>query len=559
MVTVSSITSNGITWGFTTSLTAGQYINGDWWVLGPAMVSSIDPSSQLRADLTVKNGSVIADTLSQAIQGFDSGLTYNIPYSSTLNVGYGISESAPIILGTGQRLLSVSSRDVFPPILKAAVLTCVSSIVPDNSFRPGYTDSFQDYLSASSFLSQYVNKIGNVNASALVTSAIAYSSVINYVSSFWLDCFSGFNAAEFRPVSSMPYKDYEIANAISKAALAINYNSGFDKSSVAVHIAQKGIDTYSNLVSLGLSWSDRGYIGTGKKFPILFAGVMLENEDMLNVGLDYPIVMGGPNRFAEDMETFIVSSVSGGINYGYGSYITSDIGLPEWGDAHWNTPIYDNNQWVNSTSYGNDARRVFTMNNWLGFLMASKIMGMETLWNHSPLFLYFNRYILKEYELQGDYDAVNIPNESTWVNEVIDAYNSEYFPSNSSRQVSGIEYHGVSNKTNILLFTSANPPTTSGTPITLYVTNPVLAGSALPLVGQRLRSGYVDSDGSGILYVENSINSALSLVSSSASMDVYSYTPGSMDEYVQLIWTHPTTFKILGSSNALRVIPGRVY
>jgi hypothetical protein len=559
MVTVSSITSNGITWSFASQLTAGQYINGDWWVLGPAMVSSISPSSQLRSDTSVKNGSVIADTLNLNYQGFDSGLEYHLPYSSILNVGLDINESAPLILNTGQRLLSVSARDLYPPIQTAGVLTCVSSTVPDNCFRPGYTDQTKDYIPASSFLTFYQNRIGNVDASALLTGAPTYNSIVGSLSGFWLDCFSGFNAAEFRPINSMPYKDYGIASAISDAALSINYNSGFDKSSIAVHIIQKGIDNYSNLVNLGSSWSDRGYIGTGKKFPILFAGVMLDDIDMGNIGINYPVVYGGPNPFAEDMETFIVSSISGSINQGYGSYATSDIGVPEWGNSHWNSVIYDTSSWVNATSYGNDARRVFTMENWLGFLMASKIMGLGSLWNHSPLFLYFNRYILKEHELEASYSDYEITVEPTWVDTIVDSYNSEYFPTDSSRQVSGVEYHGISSRSNILLYTSANPPTASAAHAVLYVTNPVLAGSGLVLIGQHLRSGFVDSDGSGILYVEPTRNSAVTLISSTSTLDTYTYSNSSGDEYVQVVWLDPTTYKILGSSNAIRIVAGRVY
>ena len=42
-VKVQQLTQYGITWTFDRPVQAGQFINGDWWVIGPVTVTSITP------------------------------------------------------------------------------------------------------------------------------------------------------------------------------------------------------------------------------------------------------------------------------------------------------------------------------------------------------------------------------------------------------------------------------------------------------------------------------------------------------------------------------------
>ena len=48
-----SITQHGITWTFDRDCPAGQFVNGDWWVVGPVQVVSVSPSpGPVSKDLT---------------------------------------------------------------------------------------------------------------------------------------------------------------------------------------------------------------------------------------------------------------------------------------------------------------------------------------------------------------------------------------------------------------------------------------------------------------------------------------------------------------------------
>jgi hypothetical protein len=57
MASTSAITSKeGINWRFVNQVSYGTYINGDSWVVGPILVSSVTPATTSRSDSTVKNG-----------------------------------------------------------------------------------------------------------------------------------------------------------------------------------------------------------------------------------------------------------------------------------------------------------------------------------------------------------------------------------------------------------------------------------------------------------------------------------------------------------------------
>lgn len=567
MATTSTLTSKeGIVWRFVNPVSYGTYINSDYWVVGPVMVSSVSPSTVLRADLTAKHGSMLASQLSTSVQGFDGAATFQYPYDSTLNAGNYISDSSPLILSPGTRLISVSSTDGYPIISVASVLTCVSATVESSYFRPGYTDSSIDSLSSEYFVATSGNRFANFDLTTLRSiitpgkTEATYNNLLSSVSSFWFDPFPGQNSRFLRPGTSMPLEDTLIAAAISNAALTINYyNSLITKSTIATHLTQIGIDNYSNLVNLGTSWAGRGPFGSSKKFTMLFAGMLLGNEDMLNVGRDYTVTLGATNKFPEDNQTFFVASGASGINYGYGNYVTSDIGLPEWGITHWSDPSYDSSQWVDTSSYGSDQRRFFSMKNWVGYLFASKIMGLQNHWNNPALFYYFNRYFQKELEIYGYVTSGNIkdslaPDGMEWQYDYVSGFNSEYFSATSNDNIDGIEYFGIASEPNLALYVSSYNRSTLE--VKLLVPNPPIQGSGVLLFGSSLLPFPVISnagaDTSSIVYVANGIPSNYSLASSSPTLDTYLLNlPTSDDYYAQIVWINAAG--VIDSTNAIKI------
>ena len=558
MATTSIITSKeGIIWRFVNPVSYGQYCTGDYWVQGPVLVSSISPSSTLRSDLTTKNGSMLGSNLATGLQGLDSAVNFQYTYISSLNLGNYISQSSPLALKPGDRLISVSSADTLPAVRWASILTCVSSNVIDvSSFRPGYTDSTVDYINGYE-LSAYNSKLANFDLTQILTKAEpTYAGLLSSVSSTWFDPFIGFNARFIRPTGAMPYDDSIIAAVISNVALASNYYlTGSNKQELAKYLTQIGIDAYSDLINLNQKWATVGPQGSGKKFCILFAGRMLDNQDYLNVGSDYTVSYGTQNVFPEDTQTFFVSSINGSINYGYGGYSSSDIGLPEWGIEHWNTASLDTSSWVTS-AYGSDLRRFFAMKNWVGYLFAAKIMGLQNYWNHDPLFYYFNRYFAKELEIVSQIGTGNIkealaPSGMEWQYDYVSGMNSYYFPSGSSSRINGVGFHGISTNTSSLLYVESYVSALDY--YVLKVLNP-LNGSGIFLAGSSTLPNVFNSNSntSSIIYVTPSYTLAESVsVSATNYMTYGAYIPFD-DIYVQMVWRDSDNQNIR-STNAIRI------
>ena len=127
-----SVSRHGITWTFDRDRVTGFYANGDPWVVGPVVITSITPRPAVG-----RNGSMLNPALGSR-QAFDDRYiaTYN-PYDNTLNVGIKL----PLTVGANSSLISsISSVDYKQWGLTQmfAVLTCVSSAPPAGSFRPAY-------------------------------------------------------------------------------------------------------------------------------------------------------------------------------------------------------------------------------------------------------------------------------------------------------------------------------------------------------------------------------------------------------------------------------------
>src|SRR5690349_18450338 len=83
------ISQYGITWTFDKPVTTGQFITGDWWVIGPVSIVHISPEpgpvpreqldikinrwndTSLKLDTTMRNGSMIVTRAGRS-QGYDS-------------------------------------------------------------------------------------------------------------------------------------------------------------------------------------------------------------------------------------------------------------------------------------------------------------------------------------------------------------------------------------------------------------------------------------------------------------------------------------------------------
>ena len=191
-----------------------------------------------------------------------------------------------------------------------------------------------------------------------------------------------------------------------------------DKALLTIRLVQIGIDFYGNYRD-GFYQEGVGGHGSGRKLPILFAGALLQDADMLHVGYDYPSerqLNGSYTRFfGEDCQTFYVQQTSASaINWGYGGYSNTNLGMPEFGFSHVHQPENDHVDWLQD-SY----RRCCTANAWMGGVLCARMMGLVDEWNHQALFDYLDRFAVTE-------PAGWTRSWSPWVGAMWDQYRPQF-------------------------------------------------------------------------------------------------------------------------------------
>jgi len=402
------ITQHGITWKFDTDVETGQFANGDYWVVGPVNITTITNSYHTYGftPASDQDGSMINPPTTNK-QGYEGALT---TYDSSLNVshpgGNPISATNPLALSTNSSLISSvswlynSESDTEPgcpsfnggthtprPTLRtAAVLTCLDSAPAAGSFRPPYCGNDKTIKFNKSDLDY-----ASLKNLAPVASTLTLSDMERAVERLWIDHIYQYAGAYLHPSENMPEYGAELSKELGKVALMLHLDfnqlpGSPSKETLLIRFVQIGID-FAGIADNGGSWPSNGGHLMGRKWPILFAGIVLGDAHMGNVG-------HWTTAFQEDYDTFYISQAEVDMTHSPAwnpdhrappmPYETEHIGMPEWGIRHRADPWADNLHWL--ATYR-------TMNNpaYVGFVLAAQIMGQKTAWNHNALFDYVDR------------------------------------------------------------------------------------------------------------------------------------------------------------------------
>jgi hypothetical protein len=392
LLAATQVSQFGITWTFDKDYPCGQFANGDHWVVGPVTIARITPSSAALSDRTM-NGSMVNPSPANSSQGYDSSMAYTT-YDANLNKALNVSSDKPLILPPGSSLvstISVAAAGARPQVQTAAILTVLADAPPSGSFRPPYSGSDKTIRYNKSQLNYSLLKslLPAGNAPGL-------GAVERYFERPWIDHQGGWTGRFQHPADNMPDYGDQISRQIGDGALMLHLNfTNSEKETLLVRYVQLGIDLYGIVKAGGTqNWSNDGGHASGRKWPIMFAGLMLNNPAMVTIGsYDTTGV-----HFGEDDQTFYVSQSDLAIQHyyapektAYTNYVAADIGLPEWGIRHATIPDYDGKNW-DAAAY----RTTNTANSWAGFVLAAQIMNQKAAWNHAALFDYMDRYMAVE-------------------------------------------------------------------------------------------------------------------------------------------------------------------
>lgn len=360
---VSSVTQHGITWTFNSPRPVGQFVNGDYWVVGPVTVISVSPIPSAG-----RNGSMINPGDNQA---YDSRAGKYQPAQAI---------AFPHLLQPGSSLISTISLPVVNAnqtyVKTAAVLTCVSLAPPMGMFRPPYAGTVKTLYHSSQLI-----PVRLLPTLAPVAATPTLDSVSAKFEKPWIDHVIGWSARSTHPADNMPAYGREISDEINKAALMLLLDEKIigSKQTLLIRFVQLGIDLMG-VTRAGGSWPPDGGHASGRKWPIVFAGHMLGDIEMRDIK---KTVM-----FGEDGQTFYVQQTAPGvINSGFGGYVAADLGIAEWGIRHATHPNMDSKLWTSNY------RQCCTANAWAGAALAARIMKLRNDWSNDAFFDYQDRYM----------------------------------------------------------------------------------------------------------------------------------------------------------------------
>ncbi|MFY9345848.1 MAG: hypothetical protein WAT39_25375 [Planctomycetota bacterium] len=372
----------GTSWAFDRPVQCGRFVNGDWWVVGPVAIVAITPRS-VADGARVRHGSMINPDPKAHTQGYDSAMFGDGAagrFDPVANVGLGVSAAQPLRLFPGQSLVSATSHALagnLPQLETCAVLTCLDAPPPPNSFRPPYAGTDKTCRWSADRLD--LTKLAQLDA---VPGAPTIPELVERFERTWLDHVQGWTGRYLHPSRNMPDYGRDLADLVGQAALVLQLDQKpVAKRPLAIQLVQLGIDCAGIVRSGGRFLADGGS-GSGRKFPVLFAGALLGDDELLTLARERKFAFG------EDAQTFVIAATGDTWNGGHGGYGADDVGLPEWGNRHHDDPQHDSKSWT-----GDPYRRCCTANAWHGFVLAARIMGLKEAWGHDALFDYIDRYM----------------------------------------------------------------------------------------------------------------------------------------------------------------------
>jgi hypothetical protein len=405
---VASISKDGVTWTFAAPMLAGQFVTGDYWIVGPATVTAISPAPT--SSTPFLNGSVLNLPTTNGKSPFDSRLNDGSDESWWFDASF--RAYPPVSLKAGDSLVSSislvtpaslpevmrASDKSCSPVGSASVLTVLAAAPSADAFRPSYCDRSQTLYRAGALQRQLLPAHPAPKPQSTPTLA-QFEALFRRP---WIDT----NAFLFdAPAEYMPSYGQHVAFAVSYASLLLLLDfPAADKEPLTNYLAQYGIDLYG-CVKAGYGWPAFGGHRSGRKLPILIAGLLLQDQGMKNVSATYA------NRFGEDMQTVYINQIPGGYSkawqgatviYGGHYGVDQTSGTPTDTSSNGLYAPYEQLQpkdWQLLTpteQLGEAYRRCCTSVSWVGEALAARMLGAQSTWNHPAFFDYVDRWMTED-------------------------------------------------------------------------------------------------------------------------------------------------------------------
>jgi hypothetical protein len=375
------VTQYDITWKFDKKVPVGKFITGDFYVVGPVTVVEVNPPFQNDRNGSMLNPSTGSEQgYGKVVGGFAATLVYNPKLVSkapiAMKPGDSLVSNITYETGDGAARPSLEGYGTSGALAKtAAVLTCLAEPVPADTFRPSYCGHQAKLRHYGDLHTEVLLKI---QPTASAPKMEKYERLLERP---WIDHVYGWGTREIHPALNMPDYGESVGRVMGEAAMLLSCDYPLEKKKkVLIGVVQYGIDLQGAIEQGCKGWPQQGGFGAGRKWPILFAGVLLKDEAMQHPKAE----------FAEDQGQDFDHCWTGAnvvFNGHSGKDAKSSNGDPERASYEFLHPSL----WLTATS--ETYRRNSTAVAYPGMALAARLMHLEKTWDHDAFFAYVDRWM----------------------------------------------------------------------------------------------------------------------------------------------------------------------
>lgn len=275
------ITQYGISWIFDKPYQTGQFINGDYYIIGPAKLESIYPKPK-----DGRNGSMINPAVG-SMQAYDSRAeNYDESLGVTLTCTLSPGESLVSTISSNSKILyDFNGNKVtigHAKLETAAILTCLATSPAVNTFRPPYMGTTKTQYTFSGLTADMLPEL-----SFTLPTVTNYDSVYDYyIRGFkrpWLIHQTDWTCELIHPVKNMKNYHAEVGKFIGEASLLLLLDPGVlssKRAELLIFYLQYAIDLYHMCIQ-----------GSGDSsfnaWPVIFLGLMLNNAQIYSTFVNH--------------------------------------------------------------------------------------------------------------------------------------------------------------------------------------------------------------------------------------------------------------------------------
>jgi hypothetical protein len=362
----------------------------------------------LRDDKSYRNGSMVLTGIGKgnpfAKQGYDS---------RGLNFDPKVSIPFPYLFGTNRSLISTISSEAyvngelatpsmvgtyFPDgvnkatthqtLVTAAILTCLDKAPPADAFRPAYMGVDKTIYETKDIQWQKLPALAPVPATP------DWDKMANLYQRPWLDHVGDWTAFFVSPGQNGHTYGGVVSRMNVFASLMLMLDVPREKKEkLMIGFLQYGIDLHG-LAANGRQWFSDGGIWMGRKWPILFASLMLDKPELRvfpPVDASKPVLYGmfkmdpgseGPTPttfFQEDLTTY----------YGKGGQALWRVNLHTYARPPYQEKPYA--EWTADDKFQN--HYYWTPAVWPGFALSALYLKQKANWNHDAYFDFVDSFM----------------------------------------------------------------------------------------------------------------------------------------------------------------------